>query len=95
MLAACELAWWPLWQQPQGPKWERVVPPRPAPGWEVKPVEAEQRLIQMMAKGKAPGHDGWTVGRMRQWPLAAWSCIAQLFREVEPQATGQQPSAEE
>ena len=48
LLAACELAWWPLWQQPQGPRWERVVPPRPAPGWEVKPLEAEQlqKLIQ-------------------------------------------------
>jgi hypothetical protein len=93
LLAACELAWWPLWQQPQGPRWERVVPPRPAPGWEVKPLEAEQlqRLIQVMAKGKAPGHDGWTVGRMRQWPLAAWSCIAQLFRAVE--TAGRWPAA--
>ena len=93
LLAACELAWWPLWQQPQGPRWERVVPPRPAPGWEVKPLEAEQlqRLIQIMAKGKAPGHDGWAVGHMRQWPLAAWPCIAQLFRAVE--TAGRWPAA--
>ena len=38
-----------------------MVPPRPAPGWEAKLLEAEQlqRLNQKMAKGKAPGHDGW------------------------------------
>ena len=23
------------------------------------------------------GHDGWSVGRMRQWPLAVWSCIVE------------------
>jgi hypothetical protein len=44
-----------------------------------------------MARTKAPGQDGWSVGRMRQWPLAVWSCIVDLFRAVE--ATSEWPAA--
>ena len=28
LLHASEEAWWPLWQQTQGPCWARVAPPR-------------------------------------------------------------------
>jgi len=85
LLAASEDAWWPLWQQHQDPCWSRVVPPRRAPGWCVSGFSAEelQRLVLAMSCAKAPGHDGWAVGRMRQWPLAVWGCVAELFKVVE------------
>ena len=85
LLTASEDAWWPLWQQHQEPCWSRVVPPRRAPGWCVSGFSAEelQRLVLAMSCAKAPGHDGWAVGRMRQWPLAVWGCVAELFKVVE------------
>jgi hypothetical protein len=60
LLLASELAWWPLWQQDQGPCWARVVPPRAAPGWAVRRFEAEdlRRVVLAMSCSKAPGHDG-------------------------------------
>ena len=78
-------AWWPLGQQHQEPCWSRVVPPRRAPGWCVSGFSAEelQRAVLAMSCAKAPGHDGWAVGRMRQWPLAVWGCVAELFKVVE------------
>ena len=93
MLAASEQAWWPLWRETQAPCWSRVVPPRRAPGWEIRRFEALelQRVVCSMARSKAPGHDGWGVGRMRQWPLAVWVCIVELFRAVE--AAGRWPEA--
>ena len=85
LLAASEDAWWPLWQQHQEPCWSRVVPPKRAPGWCVSGFSAEElrRVVLAMSCAKAPGHDGWAVGRMRQWPLAAWGCVAELFKVVE------------
>ena len=85
LLHASEEAWWPLWQQTQGPCWARVAPPRRLPGWRTRDFEAEelQRVVFGMSCSKAPGHDGWTVARMRQWPLAVWSCIVRLFKLVE------------
>ena len=85
LLTASEDAWWPLWQQHQEPCWSRVVPPRRVPGWVVGGFSAEelQRVVLAMSCAKAPGHDGWAVGRMRQWPLAVWGCVAELFKVVE------------
>ncbi len=36
-----------------------------------------------ISAGKAPGHDGRHVRRMRQWPIFVWYCIAILFKAVE------------
>ncbi len=54
-------------------------------GWEPRQFTASelQFVVQGMAKGKAPRHDGWQVQRLRQWLLAIWSCIAILFKAVE------------
>ena len=46
-------------------------------------AEELQRVVLAMSCAKAPGHDGWAVGRMRQWPLAVWGCVAELFKVVE------------
>ena len=35
------------------------------------------------APGKAPGADGWSVKRMRQWPDGVWSAIVTLISAVE------------
>ena len=77
LLTASEDAWWPLWQQHQEPCWSRVVPPRRVPGSGVGGFTAEelQRVVLAMSCAKAPGHDGWAVGRMRQWPMAVWGCV--------------------
>ena len=48
-------------------------------------------MVEAMSHTKAPGHDGWAVGRMRQWPLAVWVCVAELFRIVE--VAGRWPAA--
>ena len=85
LLEACEAAWWPLWRPGTRPNWSRVVPPKTAAGWDLLDFEAEalQRLVWTMCSTKAPGHDGWSVGRMRQWPLAVWRCIVTIFKAVE------------
>jgi hypothetical protein len=41
--------------------------------------------------GKAPGGDGWSLKRMRQWPQAVWRAIATLIRTVE--SVGRWPEA--
>ena len=93
LLEASEQAWWPLWRQPEAPWWPRVEKPKAAQGWEVIGIEAEDlmRVVQGMARSKAPGHDGWGVGRLRQWPLAVWTCVVGLFEAVE--TTGRWPEA--
>ena len=75
------------------PCWARVTPPTRVPGWQPRDFEAEelQSIVHGMSCSKAPAHDGWTVGRMRQWPLAVWSCVVQLFKVVEK--TGRWPAA--
>ena len=35
------------------------------------------------AMGKAPGGDGWSLKRMRQWPQAVWRAMATLISTVE------------
>ena len=85
LLEASEAAWWPLWQNPQAPRWERVNRPRKTGGWRPQPFAGQElwRLCWAAAPGKAPGHDGWQVRRMRQWPLVAWELVAQLLAAVE------------
>ncbi len=55
LLEASEQAWWPLWKQPQGSRWDRVVPPRADAGWQVAAFEAAwlMRLAGVMARTKA------------------------------------------
>jgi hypothetical protein len=85
LLAASEAAWWPLWQNPRAPKWDRVNSPRKAAGWRPQPFTGHElwELCWSVAPGKAPGHDGWQVRRMRQWPPAVWELVAQLLAAVE------------
>ena len=85
LLAASEEAWWPLWQNPAPPKWERVNPPRATAGWQPQAFNGEELwgLIWSLGASKAPGHDGWQVRRMRQWPVSVWHCLAILFKAVE------------
>ena len=85
LLAASEEAWWPLWQNPAPPKWERVNPPRATAGWQPQAFSGDELwgLIWALGAGKAPGHDGWQVRRMRQWPVSVWHCLAILFKAVE------------
>ena len=40
LLAASEEAWWPLWQNPAPPKWERINPPRATAGWQPQAFNA-------------------------------------------------------
>jgi hypothetical protein len=91
LLAASEDAWWPLWQNPVAPKWNRVNSPRRTTGWLPQPFTGHELwwLCWGVAPGKAPGHDGWQVRRMRQWPLAVWELVAQLLATVE--AAGRWP----
>ena len=42
LLEASEEAWWPLWQQPVGPRWERVEQPKVTNGWKVEPFTAAE-----------------------------------------------------
>ena len=60
LLAASEAAWWPLWQNSQAPKWDRVLAPRRTACWQQVPVQGEELwwLCWSMAPSKAPGHDG-------------------------------------
>jgi hypothetical protein len=85
LLAASEAAWWPLWQNPRAPKLDRVNSPRKAAGGRPQPFTGHELwdLCWLVAPGKAPGHDGWQVRRMRQWPLAVWELVAQLLAAVE------------
>ena len=85
LLEASELAWWPVWRPGTRPNWSRVVPPKAAASWDMLDFEAAalQRQVETMCRTKAPGHDGWSVGRMRQWPLAVWRCVVTLFKAVE------------
>ena len=93
LLEASEQAWWPLWRPSTKPTWSRVVPPRAAAAWEPADFEAWalMRLVKTMCCAKAPGHDGWSVGRMRQWPLVVWQFAVALFKVVEH--TGRWPEA--
>ena len=43
--------------------------------------EAPQRGLAVLTG--APGGDGWSVKRMRQWPAGAWRAIATLIDAVE------------
>jgi hypothetical protein len=93
LLAASEDAWWPLWQNPAPPRWERVNPPKATAGWQPQPFNGEELwgLIWAISASKAPGHDGWQARRMRQWPISVWHCIAILFKAIE--VAGHWPSA--
>ena len=68
------------------------MPPKATTGWQPQAFTGEELwwLIWLIAPSKAPGHDGWHVKRMRQWPLSVWACIAILFQTIE--ATGTWPS---
>ncbi len=85
LLAASEAAWWPLWRNPQAPKWERVNQPRATAGWRPEPFNGEELWWRIFATSasKSPGRDGWQARRMRQWPLSVWMCISSLFGVIE------------
>ena len=85
--------WWPLWQNLAPPRWERVNPPKATAGWQPQPLNGEELwgLVWAISASKAPGHDGWQVRRMRQWPISVWHCIAILFKATE--GAGHWPSS--
>ena len=82
------MAWWQLWgeglaehkladavrQVPEGP----AVPP-------MQPLTGRRlaSAARQSTPGKAPGGDGWSLKRMRQWPAGAWRAIATLIDAVE------------
>ncbi len=84
LLRASEEAWWPLWQ-PVFPE------PRVRADFEFYPALPIQALTGRQleavawgaAQGKAPGKDGWTLRRMRQWPTAVWNEVAKLLAVIE------------
>ena len=65
LLAASEEAWWPLWQNPTPPKWDRVNPPRATKGWQPQAFSGdelwgliwplEQAILQGTTAGKSAG----------------------------------------
>jgi hypothetical protein len=93
LLMASEEAWWPIWQSTDEPRWERVNQPKATGGWQPRSFNGRelQQLIWATSAGKAAGHDGWQVKRMRQWPIAVWHLVTILFAAVE--AAGRWPTA--
>ena len=83
-----ESHWRPLWQREVGPAppadWAAELdglPPFPerAP-WTVQLLKA---VLAAMARGKAPGLDGWRVAELRLLPDSLLQWLADLLEEVE------------
>ena len=92
LLHSSEAAWWPLWRPADQATTRDAGFTRHA----TLPVQAMtgKRLSDVAwqsAPGKAPGGDGWSLKRMRQWPQAVWRAMATLISTVE--SAGRWPEA--
>jgi hypothetical protein len=92
LLHSSEAAWWPLWRPEDRSRVRaadfaryETLPVRPMTG-KLLSDAAWQSAI-----GKAPGGDGWSLKRMRQWPQSVWCTVAALITMVE--SIGRWPEA--
>ena len=92
LLYSSEAAWWPLWR-PEDRSRSRAanftrhetLPVRPMTGKRLSDVAWQSAI------GKAPGGDGGSLKRMRQWPQSVWCAMATLITMVE--SVGRWPEA--
>ena len=84
LLHASEAAWWPLWR-PVGQGATRAAGFQQFDTLAVQPLSARKlaNVAWQSAPGKAPGGDGWSLKRMRQWPDGVWRAMATLISTVE------------
>ena len=92
LLHSSEAAWWPLWR----PGGQGATRPAGFQHYDTLALQSlsARRLANaawQSAPGKAPGADGWSVKRMRQWPDGVWRAVAALIYAVEQ--TGRWPEA--
>ena len=92
LLQASENAWWPLWQP--GPRGQAREPEfRHYPALPLRALEGTrlEQAAWRCSESKAPGMDGWTLKRMKQWPSAVWRAVADMLQVVE--ISGRWPAA--
>ena len=84
LLYSSEAAWWPLWRPPDQ-RTTRAAGFRTYDTLAVQPLTGRRlaNVAWQSAPGKAPGADGWSVKRMRQWPDGVWRAIATLISAVD------------
>ena len=84
LLYSGEAAWWPLWR-PEDRGSTRAANFAKHETLPVQPMTGKRLsdVAWQSAVGKAPGGDGWSLKRMRQWPQAVWRAMATLIRTVE------------
>ena len=91
LVKATEEVWWKLWGRTEGTFLDEVQGFHCGRQMELRPIRggALKKAVKGISSNKAPGFDGWTIKRMKQWPEGCWKKLSELYHAVEK--TGRWP----